>query len=262
MQMNKFLSVLLVSAVFSYILVGHNACASDASASDSKSVPAFASASSTSAPVEPRSKYDRHPNFNPYVGVAYQYRSTTSREDWRNLFPQSFHQGALFFGNKFNQYCGLEFSHFHYLERSVHSDDKSSFFGTSTSGQLMYVASIKRKGFTLDLDLYHLLDPDFSVLGIFGVGLDKSNILIRSASGANDLSSAFEGVKGRKSLYGRLGIGFDYIKRHLGFNFRGVWELTSAVRLDVDSMLSKFPNTTNDAYKNTYLISVGVFYSF
>ena len=204
-----------------------------------------------------------HAEFKPYTGLAYQFRSTVAKDDWRQLLPQAFHHGAIFLGNRFNKYYSVELAYYNKLHKSHKISSTSAFFGNVVTADLtseVHVA-MYRKGSYLDMNIYHQLDPFFTVAVILGLGLEKNYLAIKSPH-ATILTAALRGVSGKKYFYGRVGLGAEYLEKRIGFRLRVMWESSTLMRLNVDSMLSSYPNTSDEAFKNGYLASFGVFYQF
>lgn len=226
--------------------------------------------SNTKAEAEPEFFY-------PYLGLDLKWQRTEGRGDWNRLVPRTYPGAAIFTGERFNQYWGLELGYSETTKKTkVHTfANGENFYNNGNTANAITRVSTKFRSLYLDLNAYYPLNPCFELIGSIGAGLVRPKVKVHilnlglvnghtgfSASDAADLST----TKGKTRGFFRLGAGAQaFISDSVGIRALFRWETTSTAR--VKGRYDFQQNTIQSAgvrrmFKDTFSITLGAFCKF
>lgn len=213
--------------------------------------------------IESVAAKDNRFQFKPYAGVEYQYQHIKSNSGWHNgyFMPANFNNYGVFAGVKYHPNFGIELGYYHYINRSQAQNVLSSFEGQTASGETLVIGQMRMKGYSLDWNVHFQLDPRFNIFVLIGAVNYQPDLVILTSEGTN-LGNALRTVTGRNETVLRLGFGMEYEEDWWGARARILWDRTQYMKLNVATAQQIFPGITPDAFKQSFVVTVGVFYRF
>lgn len=198
---------------------------------------------------------------DPYLGIEYQYEHIKGNGDWNDVLPANFQNGAIFIGNKYHPNFGIEVGYFHFLKKSQAQNTLSKFNGAEQPSDTSLLAQMKVKGFSVDWNIYVPLDPNFNVFALIGVVAMHPRVQIYSDN-TTDLANGMKLVKGRNKTIMRMGVGAEYVESWWGARARLIWDQTQRMQLNVTDAQVQFGPIFPYAFKQSMVVTVGLFYRF
>lgn len=200
-------------------------------------------------------------NFNPYVGVDYQYLYVATDQNWGRVLPKNYNNFALFVGNKYHEHFGIELGFYHTIGAITKNANMTSFNGLNASGPTSAVSKVKNKGFSAEWNVYFGLKPNLEIFSILGFVTLHSELTISSNSGT-DLANALVRVRGRNKTFLRLGLGSKYAFKNWGMRAKLVWDDKQNLYLNTNNAQNIFATIDRKAYKQGVGLILGMYYIF
>jgi len=207
------------------------------------------------------SSKDAWGDFRPYVGVDYMYQHIKGNEDWRFILPANLNNIAFFAGTKYKRNFGVELGYFYYLKTSQGNATLSSFNGQAASGPTTVVGRLKTKGVSAEVSAHCFLDPKFNVFGLIGLVHVNPEIEFRTDQ-TTDLAAALQSVRTRNRTLLRVGGGAEYMEEHWGCRLKLIMDDTQHLKLDTNAAQTVFSSMRPQAFKQSFVVTAGVFYRF
>lgn len=199
--------------------------------------------------------------FQPYLGLEYQYEHIRPSKPYRNLLATDIQTGNLFVGTKFLKNLGLEVGYYRNLKVQQQQYVTPSFNNAPASGPTAILTRTSYKGFSADFSAYVPLDAQFYASIIAGFVTMHPTITFEAWGGTN-LASAFPLIKTKNRTVPRLGMGLEMLKQHWGLRSRIFWVYTQDIQFNVAAAQRVFPAITPYPYVQAVQVTAGVFYRF
>lgn len=199
---------------------------------------------------------------DPYLGVDYKITYTEGRDYWKKILPTNkvYQYVSLFAGLQLNDYLSTEIAYASSFKFTKHSDlNGQIMWNQPAPANSMQDVKLSYKNWHIDLNILYPNDKNLALLFFCGLSLTKPKIFAENISG-NNINNAITELTGKNKLLPRLGVGFQIAKGFFGVRSRIIWENTSRLQLEYGSLNTRFPEITKQAFKNTYVWSLGMFF--
>lgn len=199
----------------------------------------------------------------PYVGVEYQYQHIKANSTWHDaaILPANFNNYSVFIGTKYHPNFGIEFGYYHYFKYSQAQANVANFNGQAVPTNPLVIGQMRMRGFSADWNAHYFLDPKFNVFALIGAATYDPLLNFVTNDNSN-FGQAISTVHAKNKTVLRLGVGAEYLEKWWGVRTRILWDRTQSLELDVSQAQPLFGAIPPQAFDQSFVVTLGVFFRF